>query len=495
MAERTDITVDWAESPRLIEVADPSAEVVLQDLHDTLRADTGVDYAESDLDNLDEPYLIDSAGKEALGGGVLVGITSTLQNAQLAFESRLTPTETGTVTTANAAGTSLIDSAATFTTNGVTRGAVVINFTDESITEVVEVVSQTELRTRVLRSGTDNDYDLNDSYKVWNIEQCNIAGGNLVALDNLQAELDPVFPTAFTQIVRTSSSSATLQELADIQYASFDGAVHYDSTSPFSGTAYPKGTPRQPVNSLTDALSIANNRGFDEIHIIGDATIPVGPDFSGLRFVGQSATRTVLTIPAAATVDECEYLDAFVTGTLDGQAIIERCVVGTLDLVSGFIYLCGLQGPITLGSGIQANFLDCFSLVAGGGSTPVIDLGGSGQALTIRNYNGGIELRNKTGTDAASVDMASGQVIINDNCTGGAITLRGVGKWTNKETYAGTTDVVDEMIYGIYQRDMWQLMGLDKSNPLTVTKTSQAAGGVNQTISGDGENTSVVTRT
>jgi hypothetical protein len=43
--------------------------------------------------------------------------------------------------------------------------------------------------------------------------------------------------------------------------------------------------------------------------------------------------------------------------------------------------------------------------------------------------------------------------------------------------------------------EMWALLGLDVSNPLVVTKTTQDAGaGISQTITGDGENTSTVTR-
>jgi len=210
MAERNDISVDWAESPRIIEVAAPSQALEIQDLHDTLRADTGVGFAESDLDNLDEPYLIDSAGKENLGGGVTVGITSTLQNGQVAFESRLTPTSSGSVTTPDSNGRTLEDSGATFITDGVTRGAVVINFSDQSITEVLKVLSQTQLACRVLRAGTTNQFTASDAYKIWNVVQCEISGGNLVAQDQAAQELAPVFPTAFTQIVRTASSSATL---------------------------------------------------------------------------------------------------------------------------------------------------------------------------------------------------------------------------------------------------------------------------------------------
>jgi len=117
MTERSDLTTYWEEGPRLIEIADTSSEIVIQDLHDTLKSNTEQAGENDDsLDNMDDDPLIDSAGKEDLGGGVSVGITSTLQYSQVAFQSRLTPTSTGTVTTQDTNGTLLIDSAGTFQT-------------------------------------------------------------------------------------------------------------------------------------------------------------------------------------------------------------------------------------------------------------------------------------------------------------------------------------------------------------------------------------------
>ena len=87
------------------------------------------------------------------------------------------------MTTSNPAGTVLIDNLATFITDGVQRGAVVINFSDQSITEVLEVLAETQLRSRVLRAGTTNQFTSGDAYKIWNIEQCEVQGGNLVAID------------------------------------------------------------------------------------------------------------------------------------------------------------------------------------------------------------------------------------------------------------------------------------------------------------------------
>lgn len=87
MAIRTDIfTIDWSVSPRLIWV-DISVQVAsVQDLYDTCR------YLESQPDAMDEESIIDGAGGEPLGGGVNVGLTISLINAQYAFADRPGPT-------------------------------------------------------------------------------------------------------------------------------------------------------------------------------------------------------------------------------------------------------------------------------------------------------------------------------------------------------------------------------------------------------------------
>jgi len=86
MAVRNDITVDWSVSPRIITVADPSTTITIQDLHDTCR-----DLEDELPAGLAYPHLVNSAGKESLGGGASVGITAALQNAKLAFEARVGP--------------------------------------------------------------------------------------------------------------------------------------------------------------------------------------------------------------------------------------------------------------------------------------------------------------------------------------------------------------------------------------------------------------------
>lgn len=368
MTIRTDLSFDMEVSPRIITVASPSTEITLQDLHDTV-----VDF-EDFHEGGQHPRLIQSAGKDILGGGILVGITSTLQNAKLAFEARLGPT----------------------------------------------------------------------------FIQCTVSGGNLVAVDSGGSPISPIEPTAFTQVVITNSSSATLQEQGAIQYSSYNGGVTIDVTSSNTGTDYPIGTPQAPVNNIDDAYDIAVARGFPDFFIIGDLHLTASvPILDGYTFIGSGKDRTTITLDALATVSDCTYIEAKVTGTLDGDSRLQDCLIENLNFIKGFIEQCVLSaGTIVLGGGNIAHFLDCWSGVAGTG-TPVIDCGGVGQGLALRNYNGGIKLINKTGAgEAISVDLNSGQIIVDDTVTAGDVILRGVGNWSNSDTYIGTANVIDQLVEG-----------------------------------------------
>lgn len=442
MTTRTDIRVDYNYSPRIIEVASPSTEIIMQDLVDTLRIDE-----ESFHRGLPFSKLIDASGKEDLGGGVKVGITAALQDAKLSFEARTTPAQIGVVTTGSGTPVNntitFEDTSATFIANGVERGSLVINFTDNSIADVVSVDSETQLTTKLLVNGSDNEFDVSDVYHVFNVIQCSATGGNLVAVDDVGDTFSSILPTAFTQVVTTASSSATLQEQSAIQYSSFGGGVTVDVANGTSGTAFPAGTPQQPVDNLLDARTIAQARGFNAFYILGDLTIPDSQSFDQFFFVGESVNKTTLTLPDSASLVGCEYIDATVQGSLDGGSVIKDCRIETLNYVDGIIERCLLVGPITLGGSQDANFLDCWSGQIGP-VRPQIDMAGDGPAASFRNYNGGLALLNKTGSADVSIDLAAGYVELQATVTDGTIQIRGVGGLDDSS--GGTTTVLNELV-------------------------------------------------
>jgi len=204
MAFRADVQVLWALSPRIILVDAPSTSIIVQDIVDTLRT------LEDDLDNLDDDYILDASGKEALEGGVTVGITAVLRNAHLQFEDRATPTSEGTITSAGT--TLLIDTAADFVADNVKRGCTVANLTDGSACSVIDRLSATQLSVTALVGGVQNNWSIGDAYNIWQTVQCRVTGGNLLAVDAIGDPMDPILPSAFIQVVRTSSTGAALVE-------------------------------------------------------------------------------------------------------------------------------------------------------------------------------------------------------------------------------------------------------------------------------------------
>jgi len=236
------------------------------------------------------------------------------------------------------------------------------------------------------------------------------------------------------QVALVINNAAGLITSTDIEYAAYNGGVSVDVVDGVSITDGDAGKPNFPVDNLTDAKAIAEFRGFNTFYILGDITIPAGLTLSGYSFIGESPGKTTITVDTDAAVVGCEFYDATVAGTLDGNCAIKNCNIGNLNYVNGRIEQCLLEeGTIILGGSAEGHFLDCWSGVAGT-SIPVIDMGDSGQDLSLRNYNGGIKLQNKSGSDNVTIDLNSGHVILDSTVTNGTIVIRGVGHVTDNST-------------------------------------------------------------
>ena len=421
MTARTDITIDFEQAPRLAEIAQGSNEINVQDSHDTLTNAQGTAEGMQYLD------LVSTAGGESLGGGTTVGLTTTLLDVQFAFGST-GPRNSGSVTSTNSAGVILIDTLATFQTDNVQRGDWVINFTDESVTEIISVQSQIQVTTRGLRDGTSNTFTSGDSYKIWEVEEGELSGGNFVAVNDLNAAISPVFPTFGRFISKASASSATTANQAQLEFSTFNGGVTLDTTALTTGTVYPYGTPGAPVNNLPDAVSVATARGFTTILVKGNFIFGVADAVDGFTFDGESPAKSLITLTPAALIENCQFQNAQVTGTLDGGCDLSNCHISTLTYVDGKVHNCQFDaGIITLG-GTRAEFIRCWSGVAGI-DTPIMDMAGTGTELLIRDYQGGLELQNYTeGSDNISIDMASGHIILASTIQSGFFLIRGIGK-------------------------------------------------------------------
>lgn len=297
------------------------------------------------------------------------------------------------------------------------------------------------------------------------------------------------------QVSVQGNNAAGLIQVPEIQYATFQNGVTLDQANGTPGQAYPAGTPLQPVNNLDDALFIANLRGFDTIFIKGTYTFASTDVVNDFIFEGDSPVKNTVVLTGAASITNCIFRNVTMTGQLDGGNSASNCIVSNVNYIDGSLRQCLIVGTVTL-SGTQANILECGSGVAGGGPglTPTIDFDGNATNLIIRDWEGGLEIINKTNPAGdVSIDLSSGRVVVGASNTAGTIYTRGVGE---VQGTSGGTTVVNTMVFGGDVIEMHKRLGLNRNDPITDTDAGiqSQSGDIDIVRTGDGISTSTLTR-
>ena len=205
MAQIPGLTIDYTRSPRVITIPKTLVSVEAQDLYDTLRFNE-----ERPSSGLPYDPLVKAGGKEVIGAN-FVGITLTLLDARLAFEQRTAVASTGGATSNDVLGKTLVDTGANFVADGIVPGDTVWNVTDLSFATILEVVDANTLVHLKLDGGSDNEWAISDAYRVYATVQCEVVGGNLVAVgpDGV-TPINEIHPTAFTQVQSEKSTSPSI---------------------------------------------------------------------------------------------------------------------------------------------------------------------------------------------------------------------------------------------------------------------------------------------
>lgn len=249
--------------------------------------------------------------------------------------------------------------------------------------------------------------------------QVNIVGGNSNLADRVNPNLVGV----------RTANSAGLTFSEEINNQSYINAtVYVDTTSAFTGTLFPLGTPPRPLNNLTDAHAVSDKLGYKRIELSSHLTVVTADDLIGRRYVGSTIEAAHVHLPTGTAADTTQTAFEYVhmDGKFDGRVTISHSIVHDLLDFDGHLEDCRVDGDITLDSTATSSLrmVNCASLVAGE-TKPTIDINGAVADINIRNYTGDITVKNVTQANDCAFNFNSGSITFDSTCTSGAATVSG----------------------------------------------------------------------
>ena len=264
---------------------------------------------------------------------------------------------------------------------------------------------------------------------------------NLVGANSNVADI-----TNVNQVSVRSANSAGLTYSKEIEDQSFADARIWIDDAGLPGTQFPRGTPGDPVNNIADAQAIISNRNLPKrLHIKG--TFNISENLDSYDIEGASSQLTVLDFGSSSSASGTVISDAEIRGALSGSIDLSFCKIVGLDSFNGAMYDCGLSGTINL-TNSMVEFISCHSDVSGSASAPIINCGDQANLdLSIRDWNGGLELTNISGSNSSvSVDINAGRLILDSSVSSGDIAVRGSGYIIDNST--GATVNISGLSFG-----------------------------------------------
>jgi len=288
------------------------------------------------------------------------------------------------------------------------------------------------------------------SWKVTN------TGGVTITSDDNTAGIADVEDTVWDTILTgashntSQSSGKILRQLLEGGYAR--AAVWIDTSAAPGGD----GTVTDPVDNITAALVVAATTGFRNLEYVTGSSDTLVAAVDGFHIAGFGYTLALGGQSISGTRISNGMLSGICTGALPPQFKGSSFTNTTLPPCS--IKGGSFGGSVILGAG-DYFFDSCFSSVAGT-SAPDFDMGAAtgNTNLNLRHYSGGAEIKNMgaTGTDNMSLE-GNGQLILNANCAGGTIAIR--GNFTVTDNAGDVVTLSDDARFDVMQVEdaVWDL--------------------------------------
>jgi hypothetical protein len=273
----------------------------------------------------------------------------------------------------------------------------------------------------------------------------------------------------------TNSAGRRLRALGDFgNYVG--GYVWVDTVNGAAGTTdFENGTINNPVSTIADAITLAASVGLRGFAFYPGSSITLAASVDNYIFTGSGYSVAL----GGQSLSGCLFENGSISGNDSGsnanKTVYHNCTIGTSTLGLHTLKQCGLSGNITLAEAGTYDWNFCSSQVAGTG-TPSVDVGTAvgNTNLNVRHYSGGLEVQQMgdTGTDNMSLE-GNGQLVVNANCSGGTITVRGNFRITDNSSGAvsivPTVPTIDQVHQGEAQAG--------SANTITLSASASATDG------------------
>lgn len=217
----------------------------------------------------------------------------------------------------------------------------------------------------------------------------------------------------------------------------YEGAVWVDLLNGSPGVIVNEnGTRSNPVDNLTDAFTLAGVLGYSKMFGIGNYV--ADRSFLSAILVGNGFPASFDLNNQDFTGTKFEDMDVSGNGGGSTGCSFYRCRITDLTNISGHFVDCQFSGDTELipsGSSTIRNFLDDCTSYVPGLDRPSIGLSNSAADLQVRNWHGGLFIRNVNNIlSDVSIDISSGSVTLKPSVIAGIFKIRGVGDLIDDST-------------------------------------------------------------
>lgn len=218
-------------------------------------------------------------------------------------------------------------------------------------------------------------------------------------------------------------------EITDLVYDAnrlrYRGSVWIDDTAANVNTVLGEdGTPEKPVSTLAAALTIAAALNVQSLSLMNNTSISLSQSFADWEIIG-FGHGNIVTLNSQS-IDNAKLSNLEVTGTQGGSAcaFFFHCHLDSIINLNACGKFCMFIGNCTIVASSEVFFFDFCSSAVPGNNTPILTFSAGVTAVSFRHYSGGLEIKSMTADHVMSYET-DGQIIINANCTGGALSIRG----------------------------------------------------------------------